>query len=47
LNSTSDPSTSYTDSTVASAHTYYYVTTAVNSSGVESSYSNQVQVSVP
>src|SRR3954469_9443453 len=47
LNSAPDPSTSYTDSAVASAHTYYYVTTAVSSSGMESSYSNQVQVSVP
>jgi hypothetical protein len=47
LNSTPDPSTAYTDSTVTSAHTYYYVTTAVNSSGTESSYSNQVQVAVP
>jgi hypothetical protein len=47
LNSTLDPNTAYTDGTVASAHTYYYVTTAVNSSGQESSYSNQVQVSVP
>jgi hypothetical protein len=47
LNSTPDPNTAYSDGTVASAHTYYYVTTAVNSSGVESSYSNQVQVAVP
>jgi len=47
LNSAPDPSTSYTDSAVSSAHTYYYVTTEVSSSGVESSYSNQVQVSVP
>jgi hypothetical protein len=47
LNSTPDPNTVYSDGTVASAHTYYYVTTAVNSSGQESSYSNQVQVSVP
>jgi hypothetical protein len=47
LNSTPDQSTSFTDGTVASAHTYYYVTTAVNSSGAESSYSNQVRVSVP
>ncbi len=47
LNSSLDPSTAFTDSTVASAHTYYYVTTAVNSSGVESGYSNQVQVAVP
>lgn len=47
LNSTPDPTTVYTDSTVSSAHTYYYVTTAVSSTGQESSYSNQVQVSVP
>ena len=47
LNSSPDPNTAYSDGTVASAHTYYYVTTAVNSSGQESSYSNQVQVSIP
>jgi len=47
LNSTPDANTAYTDGSVASAHTYYYVTTAVNSSGQESTYSNQVQVSVP
>jgi hypothetical protein len=47
LNSSPDANTTFTDGTVASAHTYYYVTTAVNSSGVESSYSNQVQVAVP
>jgi Abnormal spindle-like microcephaly-assoc'd, ASPM-SPD-2-Hydin len=47
VNSTLDAATAYTDSTVASAHTYYYVTTAVNSSGQESTYSNQVQVPVP
>jgi hypothetical protein len=47
LNSTPDPNTAYSDGTVASAHTYYYVTTAVNSSGQESSYSNQVRVSIP
>ena len=34
LNSSVDPSTAFTDSTVSSSHTYYYVTTAVNSSGV-------------
>jgi Abnormal spindle-like microcephaly-assoc'd, ASPM-SPD-2-Hydin len=42
-----DPTTSYTDTTVAAGSTYYYVTTAVNSSGVESSYSNQVQAVIP
>ena len=47
VNSTLDAATAYTDSTVASAHTYYYVTTAVNSSGQESTFSNQVQVPVP
>lgn len=47
LNSSPDSSTTYIDGTVASSHTYYYVTTAVNSSGVESSYSNQVQVAIP
>jgi hypothetical protein len=47
LNSSPDANTTFTDGTVASAHTYYYVTTAVSSSGVESSYSNQVQVAVP
>jgi hypothetical protein len=47
VNSGLDPGTSYTDSTVAASHIYYYVTTAVNSSGQESSYSNQVQVSIP
>jgi fibronectin type 3 domain-containing protein len=47
LNSSPDANTTFIDGTVASAHTYYYVTTAVSSSGVESSYSNQVQVAVP
>jgi Abnormal spindle-like microcephaly-assoc'd, ASPM-SPD-2-Hydin len=47
LNSATDASTSYTDNTVQSGQSYYYVTTAVNSSGVESGYSNQVPVSIP
>jgi hypothetical protein len=47
MNSGIDAGTSYVDSSVAASHTYYYVTTAVNSNGQESSYSNQVQVSVP
>ena len=37
----------YTDSTVQSGTTYYYVTTAVNSAGQESTYSNQVQAVIP
>jgi len=38
---------SYSDSTVQSGQTYYYATTAVDSSGTESTYSNQVQVAIP
>jgi Abnormal spindle-like microcephaly-assoc'd, ASPM-SPD-2-Hydin len=41
------PSTAYSDSSVAAGAEYYYVVTAVNSAGTESSYSNQVAVSVP
>jgi hypothetical protein len=37
----------YTDSTVQSGTTYYYVTTAVDSSGNESAYSNQVSATIP
>ena len=47
VNSTLDGNTSYVDSTVLGSQTYYYVTTAVNSSGQESTYSNQVQVVIP
>lgn len=38
---------SYTDITVLAGQTYYYVTTAVNNSTVESAYSNQAQAVVP
>jgi hypothetical protein len=41
------PSTSYTDSTVVAGHAYNYATTSVDSGNVESSYSNQVSVSIP
>jgi fibronectin type 3 domain-containing protein len=37
----------YTDTSVQSGTTYYYVTTAVNSSGDESSYSNEAQAIIP
>ena len=40
-------STSYTDSNVQSGSTYYYVTTAVDSSGAESVYSNETQAVIP
>jgi len=38
-----DPNTKYTDSSVASGQTYYYVATTVNAKNVESGYSNEVQ----
>jgi hypothetical protein len=38
---------SYDDTTVQSGTTYYYVTTAVDSSGNESGYSNEAQAIVP
>jgi hypothetical protein len=47
LNAKLDADTYYTDSTVAGETTYYYATTAVNSSGKESGYSNQAKVTVP
>jgi len=37
----------YTDSTVTSGQTYYYVTTSVDSSAVESVNSNEVQAVIP
>jgi len=39
--------TTYTDTTVANNTTYYYVTTAVNTSNAQSGYSEQVTVEVP
>lgn len=42
-----DASTSYSDNTVQSGKTYYYVTTAVGTDGVESSYSNEVEAVIP
>ena len=39
--------TAYTDTNVTSGQTYYYVTTAVNSSNVESGYSNVAMAAVP
>jgi Abnormal spindle-like microcephaly-assoc'd, ASPM-SPD-2-Hydin/HYDIN/CFA65/VesB-like, Ig-like domain len=47
INSALDSSTSYTDSSVQAGQTYYYVTTAVDSTGTESSYSNQAQAVIP
>jgi len=47
INSKLDQDSSYTDATVVSGNTYYYKTTAVNSGGKESTYSNGVEVAVP
>lgn len=37
----------YTDTTVTSGQTYYYVTTAIDASGEESTYSDEVQAVIP
>jgi fibronectin type 3 domain-containing protein len=38
---------SFTDTTVAAGATYFYVTTAVDASGDESVFSNEVQAAIP
>jgi len=47
LNSSLVATTAYTDSSVQAGQTYFYVATAVNSSGAESVYSNEVPATVP
>lgn len=47
INPSLDTSTAYADSSVQAGHTYYYVTTALSSSGMESSYSNQTTAVIP
>jgi fibronectin type 3 domain-containing protein len=47
INTSLDGSTTYTDGTVVSGTTYYYVATAVNSESQDSGYSNQAQAIVP
>ena len=47
LNSSPSSAIKYTDGTVSSGATYYYVVTAVNSSGTESAKSGQVTAVVP
>ena len=42
-----DGTTAYTDNTVVSGQTYYYVATAVDSNSNESGYSNQTQAVIP
>jgi hypothetical protein len=47
LNASVISATTYTDSTVASGQTYYYVATEVDSAGDESSYSAEVSEAIP
>ena len=47
LNSSLVSGLAYTDSSVQNATTYFYVTTAVDSSGNESTYSNEAQAVIP
>jgi fibronectin type 3 domain-containing protein len=47
INSALDASTTYSDGSVQAGQIYYYVTSAVDSSGAESGYSSQIQASVP
>jgi len=47
INSSLDSSTAYTDSTVVSGTTYYYVVTAENAESQQSGYSNQATAVIP
>jgi fibronectin type 3 domain-containing protein len=47
LTSSSVTATAYSDASVQAGLTYYYVVTAVNSSNVESAYSNEVTAVIP
>ena len=42
-----DTPTAYTDNSVAAGQTYYYVTTAVDGTGTESTYSNEAPAVIP
>jgi fibronectin type 3 domain-containing protein len=47
INSSLNATTAYTDSTVQSGATYYYVVTAVDATNAESAYSNQAVAVIP
>ena len=47
INSALDVTTGFNDANVQSGQTYYYAVTAVNSSGLESGYSNSVRAVIP
>jgi fibronectin type 3 domain-containing protein len=42
-----DASTNFLDSSVQGGQNYYYVTTSVDSTGAQSSYSNEIQAVIP
>ena len=47
LNSSILSGTTYTDSTIQSGTTYYYVSTSINSDSEESTYSNEASAAIP
>jgi fibronectin type 3 domain-containing protein len=47
INTSPISTTAYTDSTVVSGDTYYYVAAAVNSESEQSGYSNQATAVIP
>lgn len=47
VNTSLETATAFTDTTVLSGTTYYYVSTAVDSGNVESAYSNQAVAQIP
>jgi hypothetical protein len=47
VNPSADSLTSYKDHGVSGGQKYYYVVTAIDGSGIESSFSNQVAVTIP
>ncbi|MGH9503478.1 MAG: choice-of-anchor D domain-containing protein [Terriglobales bacterium] len=47
INPVLDAGTDYVDSSIQGGQNYYYVTTAVDSTGGQSPYSNEIQVAIP
>jgi hypothetical protein len=47
INPVINPTTNYQDGAVQGGATYYYVSTAIGTSGAESKYSNQIQAVIP
>jgi len=47
ISSAVNVNTTYSDPSVSAGQIYYYVTTSVDESGVESAYSNEVAAQIP